>query len=93
MNKNQLKFFLFAGTVFFLLSFIKNDTEDMPKDKFIVVLDAGHGGHDPGNLGSGFLEKNIALAIVLQTGKILERDPNIKVVYTRKDDTFVDPFC
>ncbi|MFS4415694.1 N-acetylmuramoyl-L-alanine amidase [Maribacter sp. 2307ULW6-5] len=57
---------------------------------FIVVLDAGHGGHDPGNLGNGYLEKNIALNIVLQAGAILEKNPNIKVIYTRKDDTFVN---
>ncbi|MDM9632576.1 N-acetylmuramoyl-L-alanine amidase family protein [Robiginitalea aurantiaca] len=57
---------------------------------FTVVLDAGHGGHDPGNLGNGFLEKNIALSIVLQAGKALEADGNVKVIYTRDDDTFVD---
>lgn len=73
-----------------LTSFTKNDTEVPPKDKFIVVLDAGHGGHDPGNLGNGYLEKNIALQIVLSAGKELEKDPDIKVIYTRKDDTFVD---
>lgn len=60
------------------------------KNPFIVVLDAGHGGHDPGNLGNGFLEKNIALNIVLKVGAILEKNPNIKVIYTRKDDSFVD---
>jgi N-acetylmuramoyl-L-alanine amidase len=57
---------------------------------FTVVLDAGHGGHDPGNLGSGFKEKEIALDIVLKIGDILEKNPDIKVVYTRKDDSFVD---
>ncbi|MEX0273928.1 MAG: N-acetylmuramoyl-L-alanine amidase, partial [Flavobacteriaceae bacterium] len=59
-------------------------------DPFTVVLDAGHGGHDPGNLGNGYLEKKIALSIVLKVGEILERNPDIKVIYTRKDDTFVD---
>lgn len=68
-------------------STIKNDD-----DKFIVVLDAGHGGHDPGNLGNGFKEKEIALNIVLGIGKELEKNPNIKVVYTRKTDVFVDLF-
>ena len=57
---------------------------------FTVVLDAGHGGHDPGNLGNGFLEKNIALNIVLEAGKALEKTQNVNVVYTRDDDTFVD---
>lgn len=59
-------------------------------EKFIVVLDAGHGGKDPGNLGNGYMEKKIALKIVLKIGEILEKDPNIKVVYTRRDDTFVE---
>ena len=71
-------------------SFPKNNTEFPPNDKFIVVLDAGHGGHDPGNLGNGYLEKNIALRIVLEAGKELEKNPDIQVIYTRKDDTFVD---
>jgi N-acetylmuramoyl-L-alanine amidase len=57
---------------------------------FTVVLDAGHGGHDPGNLGNGFLEKNIALSIVLEAGKALEQEGNVKVIYTRDDDTFID---
>lgn len=73
-----------------LTSFDKNNTEKRNNDKFVVVLDAGHGGHDPGNLGNGYLEKNIALNIVLQVGKILGQQQDIKVIYTRGDDTFVD---
>ena len=61
-------------------------------DPFIVVLDAGHGGHDPGNLGNGYLEKDIALKIVLKVGELLSANKDIKVIYTRKDDTFVDLF-
>src|SRR5699024_225218 len=57
--------------------------------KFIIVLDAGHGGKDSGNTGNGFSEKNIALQIVLQVGKELEKYPNIKVIYTRTKDVFV----
>ena len=60
------------------------------KDKFIVVLDAGHGGKDPGNLGSGFKEKDIALKIVLAVGKELEKVEDIKVIYTRKSDKFLE---
>ncbi|MEY8020074.1 N-acetylmuramoyl-L-alanine amidase [Muriicola sp. SD30] len=59
---------------------------------FVVVLDAGHGGHDPGNLGNGYMEKNIALSIVLKIGEELKKVPGIKVVYTRDDDSFVDLF-
>ncbi|MCJ7465398.1 MAG: N-acetylmuramoyl-L-alanine amidase [Maribacter sp.] len=71
-----------------------NTAWDTPRnsDKFIVVLDAGHGGHDPGNLGNGYLEKNIALNIVLKVGAILEKHPDIQVIYTRKEDKFVDLF-
>ena len=57
---------------------------------FVVVLDAGHGGKDPGNRGNGYYEKNIALSIALKTGAIIEKNPNIKVIYTRKTDVFVD---
>ena len=78
-----------------LLTSFYNDTttrvdEKRNDDKFTVVLDAGHGGHDPGNLGNGYKEKNIALNIVLKAGALLEKNPDIEVIYTRKDDTFVD---
>jgi N-acetylmuramoyl-L-alanine amidase len=61
------------------------------KKEFVVVLDAGHGGHDPGNIGiKKVKEKDIALKIVLQVGELLEKNSNIKVVYTRKTDVFVN---
>lgn len=59
-------------------------------DKFKVVLDAGHGGKDPGKVQGKVYEKNIALKIVLLAGKELEQDPDFKVIYTRKDDRFVE---
>ena len=92
MNKSRLTFLVFSLLVLPLTSFNKNETEAQLKDKFIVVLDAGHGGHDPGNIGNGYLEKKIALAIVLNVGKKLEKHPDIQVIYTREDDTFVDLF-
>jgi N-acetylmuramoyl-L-alanine amidase len=57
---------------------------------FKVTLDAGHGDHDFGAVYSGRIEKNIALAIVLKVGKILELNPNVNVIYTRKTDVFID---
>lgn len=60
--------------------------------KFVVVLDAGHGGHDPGKNSKYGIEKDIALKIVLQVGKELEKNKDIKVVYTRKTDVFVELF-
>ncbi|MFW0738177.1 N-acetylmuramoyl-L-alanine amidase family protein [Flavobacterium sp. T12S277] len=57
---------------------------------FKVTLDAGHGDHDFGAVYSGRIEKNIALAIVLKVGKILEGSLNVHVIYTRKTDVFID---
>lgn len=88
MNRISITALLLLAMV--LTSFEKNNEPERNDGKYVVVLDAGHGGHDPGNLGNGYLEKNIALNIVLKIGEILETNPNIKVIYTRKNDTFVD---
>ena len=58
--------------------------------KFVVVLDAGHGGHDPGRPTKFDKEKNVALKIVLAIGKQLEANEDIKVIYTRKTDVFIE---
>lgn len=58
--------------------------------KFRVVIDPGHGGKDFGAIYNGFVEKNIALNVALRVGKILEEDPNLDVVFTRKTDAFVE---
>ena len=58
--------------------------------KFKVVLDAGHGGKDYGAVYHGNIEKNIALQTTLRVGAILEKDPQIDVVYTRKSDVFIE---
>ena len=92
MNRIRLFSLPFLLSILFLFSFGGNNSGLKAQDPFVVVLDAGHGGHDPGNLGNGYLEKNIALNIVLRVGAILEQNPDIKVVYTRNDDTFVDLF-
>jgi len=58
----------------------------------VIILDAGHGGHDPGteNRSMRLYEKNIALAVTLKVGEyIKEHIPDMEVVYTRTDDTFV----
>lgn len=58
--------------------------------KFRVVLDPGHGGKDFGSIYNGFVEKNIALNVALKVGRILDADSGIEVIYTRKNDVFVD---
>jgi N-acetylmuramoyl-L-alanine amidase len=84
--KTYIKYFL-VSFLFLLTSVV---FAQKTSDKFIVVLDAGHGGGDPGNIGNGFKEKNIALGIVLKIGAELQKNKDIKVIYTRKKDVFVD---
>ena len=60
------------------------------RGQFTVVIDAGHGGKDPGAMAHGYKEKDIALAVALKTGsKIKANHPNIRVLYTRDRDVFV----
>lgn len=57
-----------------------------------IIIDAGHGGHDPGNVGyRNTYEKDVVLAISKKLGNYInEYLPDVKVVYIRDDDTFVD---
>ena len=58
---------------------------------FVVVIDAGHGGHDSGAVGKTAKEKNINLSVALKLGKLIENKCNdVKVIYTRKTDVFVN---
>lgn len=58
-----------------------------------IVIDAGHGGKDPGCLGSTTKEKDVTLAVALKLGGYISTNfPDIKVVYTRKTDVFVELF-
>lgn len=81
-------------TVFFVFTFLFLNlhsvayAQKLTRD-FVVVLDAGHGGRDPGNLGNGFKEAEIALNTTLKVGKILENTPGIKLIYTRKTDKYL----
>lgn len=56
-----------------------------------VVIDAGHGGHDPGAVGKISKEKDITLAVALKTGKLIKENlKDVEVIYTRKTDVFVE---
>ncbi|MBC9795514.1 N-acetylmuramoyl-L-alanine amidase family protein [Sinomicrobium weinanense] len=80
---------LLAGFLW-LCSFGEGGEKEEAKKVFTVVLDAGHGGRDPGKVANGVKEKDIALDIVLLIGKELEKHDDIKVVYTRKTDKFIN---
>lgn len=57
---------------------------------FVVVIDAGHGGHDPGAIGKISKEKNINLNVALKLGNLIKRNcDDVKVVYTRSRDVFI----
>lgn len=56
----------------------------------VVVIDPGHGGHDPGTLGKKSREKDVALKISLKLGEYIEKNiPGVKVIYTRKTDSYL----
>lgn len=75
---------------FLFLSFQGGVANAQENEKFVIVLDAGHGGHDPGKHSkNGYKEKEVALKIALLVGAQLEKNSDIKIIYTRKTDVFV----
>src|SRR5690606_6750731 len=67
------------------------DPKDIDNQIRTIVIDAGHGGKDPGALGKNSKEKEIVLALSLKLGKeIKKKYPNINVIYTRNSDKFVE---
>lgn len=82
-------------TGFALLSsfYIPRGHKAPPKDRKVkvIVIDAGHGGKDPGCNGVTHKEKEVALAVALKLGKLIEEYvKDVKVIYTRKTDVFVE---
>ncbi len=85
--KRKLLLFTFALTVLVSSSF--NGDEENVFD--VVVIDAGHGGNDPGCNGGSSKEKEVTLAIALKLGKMIEDSlKGVKVIYTRKTDKFIE---
>jgi N-acetylmuramoyl-L-alanine amidase len=54
-----------------------------------IVIDAGHGGHDPGVLGKGLTEATLVLDIALRLEKLLQKEPGLEVVLTRRSDVYI----
>ena len=74
-----------------LLSVLALGVSMAANKRFTLVIDAGHGGKDAGACGKTSKEKNLTLKYALAFGKIVERNcPDVKVVYTRKTDTFLE---
>lgn len=79
----------YGRVIFLIVLFTITISSFGQTQKFKVALDAGHGDHDFGTTWHGYIEKKIALSVVLKVGKILEKNPNIEVIYTRKTDVFI----
>jgi N-acetylmuramoyl-L-alanine amidase len=87
LQKNVLRLFLLVG----LLSFFQVAASAQSGKIKTVVIDAGHGGHDPGCHGASNNEKEVCLSMALKLGNLIkERYPDVKVIYTRTTDVFVE---
>ncbi|MBN2275527.1 MAG: N-acetylmuramoyl-L-alanine amidase [Bacteroidales bacterium] len=96
MIKTTIRIVIKRGICIFLVSWfiyhgISGQTEAVNGYKLkTVVIDAGHGGKDPGSVGKKGTEKEVVLAIALKLGKYIEEKlPDVKVIYTRKTDEFI----
>ncbi len=86
MRSRFILFFCLLISVVVGMSYLQYE----PK-KFIVVIDAGHGGKDPGALGKNSQEKDVALAVALNLGKMIKDSlKDVRVLYTRTTDVFVE---
>lgn len=75
---------------FIFLSCFFNFTSEAQNSSFTVVIDPGHGGKDPGAVGSSSKEKDITLSVARKLGELIEKQhSDVKVLYTRKSDNFV----
>lgn len=72
------------------LLFLPSCTSHLWGKDFVVVIDAGHGGHDPGAIGKIAKEKHINLNVALKVGNLIKRNcDDVKVIYTRSKDVFI----
>lgn len=83
-----MKKLFFISVILFLAGIFTISADD----KFVLVIDPGHGGRDAGAVRGKFKEKDINLQVALALGKLIESNMNddVKIVYTRKNDKFVD---
>ena len=72
------------------LNLFSEGNPNIPDKVTTVVIDAGHGGEDPGAMGQSAKEKDINLGIALKLGKYIEENlKDVKVIYTRDKDVFI----
>ena len=87
LQKNAMRVFLLAALFFISDNIFWAQTNKIKT----IVIDAGHGGHDPGCHGAQNNEKEVCLSMALKLGALIkERYPDIKIIYTRSTDVFVE---
>ena len=85
------KLLLTQVLVFLCFSSFNNHKDDPKRKVRTIVIDPGHGGKDPGCNGVTCKEKEVALAVSLKLGKLIEENiKDVKVIFTRKTDVFVE---
>ncbi len=90
MNFRISKYIHFPLFIFVIFTFLSVSFLNAQVSRFTLVIDAGHGGHDPGAMGSISKEKDINLDVSLKFGALVERNfSDVKVVYTRKTDVYL----
>lgn len=83
-KKSFLRIVMLVCTMCFSISYMAE------AQNFVLVIDAGHGGHDPGAIGKKAKEKDINLNVALKLGKLVQENcPDVKVIYTRSKDVFI----
>ncbi len=88
MPRSQLLGLVLLGVFFTLCATPRTFAQNKP---FTVVIDPGHGGKDPGAVGTSTREKDVVLSVGLQLGALIEQHhKDVKVVYTRDSDRFVE---
>lgn len=91
LNSSTYRFIVYNGLALFAFVFVMLYSLDLQGQNLVdrIVIDAGHGGKDPGASGKHSREKDIALSVALKTGKLIETNlKDINVIYTRKTDIF-----
>ena len=90
INMKLNRFYILHICICLWLLFLPSCTSHLWGKDFIVVIDAGHGGHDPGAIGKISKEKNINLNVALKVGNLIKNNcDDVKVIYTRSKDVFI----
>ena len=92
IRKNE--FYVILLISFFLFSSFSDNEKTLNTKIKTIVIDPGHGGKDPGTMGTkrfNIYEKHIALDVSLKLGKLIkDKYPEINIIYTRKEDFFLE---